>query len=57
MNNIGTKLTLAALSVMSLTSLATAGIGQPAPLPEPGTFGLFAGAVAVALIMARIIKK
>ncbi|GEM_PF-3869771 len=57
MKNIGTKLSLATISVLSLSSLAAAGQTPPTPLPEPGTFGMFAGAIAVALIISRIIRK
>jgi len=57
MKNIGPKLALAVLSIAGLSSLAMAGQTPPTPLPEPGTFGMFAGAIAVALIISRIIKK
>ncbi len=55
MKNIGLKTSLTAITVMSVVSLASA--GDSTAVPEPGIFGMFAGAVAVAIIMARIIKK
>jgi hypothetical protein len=55
----GIKITLAAMSAISFVSLAAAGDPSQGPtqLPEPGTFGMFAGAIAIAIIMTRIIKK
>lgn len=59
MRNFGIKISVAVISVISTISLATAFQLQdgPADVPEPGMFGMFAGAVAVALIMTRVIKK
>lgn len=55
MKNLNIKISLATISLLSVTSFATAGI--PVDVPEPGTFGMFAGAVAVAIILSRIIKN
>ncbi|MCF6195572.1 MAG: PEP-CTERM sorting domain-containing protein [Emcibacter sp.] len=57
MKNIGIKAGLATISLLGFVSLATAGTQLPTSVPEPGTFGMFAGAAAVAIILARIIKK
>ncbi len=57
MKNIGIKVSLATISLLGFVSLATAGNLLPTQVPEPGTFGMFAGAAAVAIILARIIKK
>lgn len=55
MRNLSIKICLATISLLSVTSFASAVI--PVDVPEPGTFGMFAGAVAVAIILSRIIKK
>lgn len=57
MKNIILKSGLALSTLMLMTTLAKAGSLDTVPLPEPGTFGMFAGAVAVAIIAARLIKK
>lgn len=53
MKNLNIKISLATVAVMSSLSLANAAV----ILPEPGTFGLFAGGAAVAIILTRIMKK
>ncbi len=55
MKNICIKFSYAIISSVSVITAAYA--TTPTGVPEPATFGMFAGAVAVAIIMARIIKK
>jgi hypothetical protein len=57
MKNIGIKAGLATVSLLGFVSLAAAGTVQSTAVPEPGTFGMFAGAAAVAIILARVVKK
>ena len=58
MKSIGIKAGLATVSLLGFVSLAAAGAPKgPTTVPEPGTFGMFAGAAAVAIILARVIKK
>ncbi len=57
MKNIGIKAGLATVSLLGFVSLAAAGSPNSTAVPEPGTFGMFAAAAAVAIILARIIKK
>ena len=55
MKNVWIKISFAAVSTIGATSLALA--SQPIQVPEPGIFGIFAGAVAIAIIVARIFKN
>ena len=51
------KLLISATLVAASTSAALAGQLPPVSVSEPGMFGLFAAAIAVAVIGARLFKK
>lgn len=56
MKNLGLKISIATVVSMSFVALASARPGL-VDVPEPGIFGIFAGAVAITLLVSKIIKK
>lgn len=56
MKNLGLKISIATLASMSFVAVASAN-SIPTDVPEPGIFGIFAGAVVITLLVSKIIKK